>query len=486
MCWQNCPSNKGLIDCGSYCAPQAAGLCANFIGATYQNCKNKYPQRRMVLDMVLSGNYTQAQIQAAAAGDTTIFKGSAWDPKSVEIIHYTSHTGRDAASHAGLLHPETTRIPKTAGKVHLEYTDLQHEGWEEVEVNDDPNHEGMSTPDSWQHVRIMHEPKEDDVIEGLWEDEGSGVRVVRLLQAAADSACKKTDTTPECWCVGKAYGIYPDPAGNANRYLICGGNVGLLKSCPTDTVFNPERHLCVAPSDSDAPPSPPPGGANQKPPVPPKDCTGRDDGIYFQDSRDNSTAYKCDSGQLILDFCPDDYVLDETTGECKIPDYTPPGAQAPCRDPDCFCSDKKNGNYTDVIRGNTKRYISCRGGKGRWRKCAKDHIFNVVTLTCGFLPPNATTPIKGCKTEDCYCVGRADGVYVNPWSNSTGISCSFQTHALIECSEGYEFVITKQPFCQPIDPENPFGLPPMPPGAKTTPMAPPDVPKHRRNRRRGG
>ncbi|KAG2439122.1 hypothetical protein HXX76_004490 [Chlamydomonas incerta] len=420
VCWGGCPSGKGLIDCGSYCAPAAAGSCANFVGATYQNCNNKYPQRRMVLDMVLSGNYSKAQIQAAAAGDTTIFKGSAWEPQSVDITHYTSS--------------RTTVEEDTAAEV-------------------------------------------------------SSVRVVRLLQTAAGVGCKKTDTTPECWCVGKAYGIYPDPAGKKNRYVICAGDTGILQTCTGTTVFSPERKLCVSPSGAAAP-SPPPGGANQKPPLPTKDCTGRDNGIYFQDSRDNSTAYKCDSGQLILDFCPDDYVLDETTGECKIPDYKPPGQLAPCQDPDCFCADKKKGNYTDVLRGNIRRYISCRGNKGRWRRCGKDGAFSSASLQCGFLPSNATMPIKDCKGVDCFCVGRADGVYVNPWSNQTGISCNYGLHFEIPCSDGFDFVITKQPYCQPKDPQNLLGIPGLPPGVSSYPPAPPDAPEaaaggRHRNRRRG-
>eukprot|EP00198_Chlamydomonas_reinhardtii_P006687 XP_001696023.1 predicted protein [Chlamydomonas reinhardtii] len=384
VCWGGCPSGKGLIDCGTYCAPAAAGSCANFAGATYQNCKNKYPTRRMVLDMMLSGNYTQEQIQAAAAGDTTVFKGSAWDPKSVEIVDYT-------------------------------------------------------------HGLVASSEVKEDATAGV-----SSLPTARMLQAAAGSSCKKTDTTPECWCVGKAYGIYADPAGRKSRYLICAGDTGLLQTCPGTNVFSPGLKLCVSPSEAAAP-SPPPADPNQKPPLPAKNCTGRDDGIYFQDSRDNTTAYKCDSGQLILDFCPDDYVTDETTGDCKIPDYKPPGQLAPCQDPDCFCSDKKKGNYTDVLRGNIKRYINCRGNKGRWRKCDKGDVYDTATRQCGFMPSNATLPIKGCKDVECFCVGRADGVYVNPWSNQTGISCNFGVHFEIPCSDGFDFVITKQPYCQPQD-----------------------------------
>ncbi|PNW79689.1 hypothetical protein CHLRE_08g363100v5 [Chlamydomonas reinhardtii] len=499
VCWQNCPSNKGLIDCGTYCAPAAAGSCANFIGATYQNCKNKYPTRRMVLDMMLSGNYTYEQMQAAADGDTTVFKGSAWDPKSVEIIHHTSHSGRDAASHAGLLHPETTRVPKTTIKVDAAEAVVveektQEEEWEEVEV-DHPHYAGTTSADSWQHVRIMHERLNN--IDTMFNDGSSseggdtGVHVVRMLQSGASppppgAGCKPAATTPQCWCVGKAYGIYADPAGRKSRYLICAGDSGLLQTCPGTDVFSPSLKLCVSPSEAAAP-SPPPADPNQKPPLPAKNCTGRDDGIYFQDSRDNTTAYKCDSGQLILDFCPDDYVTDETTGDCKIPDYKPPGQLAPCQDPDCFCSDKKKGNYTDVLRGNIKRYINCRGNKGRWRKCGKDSVFDSKTLQCGFMPPNATMPIKDCKDVDCFCVGRADGVYVNPWSNQTGINCGFQMPAIIPCSDGYDFVITKQPYCQPKDVENPLNLPPLPPSSNdTTSSTAPSAGGYRRNRRRGG
>ncbi len=50
MCWQaNCPA--GTIDCGTYCAPVAAGSCANFVGATWQNCKTKYGLRRAVQEL---------------------------------------------------------------------------------------------------------------------------------------------------------------------------------------------------------------------------------------------------------------------------------------------------------------------------------------------------------------------------------------------------------------------------------------------------
>ncbi|GLC46768.1 hypothetical protein PLESTF_000429100 [Pleodorina starrii] len=40
LCRQTaCP--PGLTDCGTYCAPSAAGSCANFVGATLQNCVDK-------------------------------------------------------------------------------------------------------------------------------------------------------------------------------------------------------------------------------------------------------------------------------------------------------------------------------------------------------------------------------------------------------------------------------------------------------------
>ncbi|KAG2436055.1 hypothetical protein HYH02_011766 [Chlamydomonas schloesseri] len=429
MCWGGCPSGQGLIDCGSYCAPRAAGSCANFVGATYQNCKNKYPQRRMVLDMVLSGNYTKEQIRAAAAGDHTVFKGSAWDPKSVEITHYTSLTS----------------------------------------VNGDG---------------FLAAAEDSAASPGV-----AGAHAARLLQSTAPGAgCKATDTAPQCWCVGKAYGVYPDPAGKNNRYVICAADTGILQTCPGTQVFSATLKLCTSAANAAAP-SPPPANPNQKPPLPAKTCKGRDDGIYFQDSRDNTTAYKCEGGDIVLDFCPDDYVLDESTGECKIPDYKPPGELAPCQDPDCFCADKKKGNYTDVLRGNIRRYISCRGNKGRWRKCDKGNVFNTATRTCGFLPPNATTPIKGCKDVDCFCVGRADGVYVNPWSNQTGINCNYQMPSIIPCSDGFDFVINKQPYCQPKDPLT--GAPGLPPGVAAYPPTPPDAPEteaggdRRRNRRRG-
>ncbi len=50
MCWQrSCPA--GTIDCGTYCAPATAGSCANFIGATWQNCRAKSGRRRAVQEL---------------------------------------------------------------------------------------------------------------------------------------------------------------------------------------------------------------------------------------------------------------------------------------------------------------------------------------------------------------------------------------------------------------------------------------------------
>ncbi|KAG2433331.1 hypothetical protein HXX76_008396 [Chlamydomonas incerta] len=433
MCWQNCPANKGLIDCGSYCAPKSAGSCANFIGATYQNCKNKYPARRMVLDMVLSGNYTDQQIQAAAAGDATVFQGPATltDAHPATVIDYTSQSSVDIAESSGLLLPNATYATRPALIHTVELDKSQHEAAAAAVA---------PAADSWQHVRIMQEA------EGETEDAPIHNRV--LQAGAPGSDCVPGDKRASCWCADKDDGVYPDPASTQNRYVICGQGTGVLQRCPVNEVFSATRSRCVHRNEADVR-VPIPVAPGSPIPTPPKSCTDRDNGIYFRDSRNITSSYKCDNGVIIPKFCPNGKYLDKASNECKLnptPLHKPP---PPCMDPECFCQDKADRRYVDVLTADPQKYITCANGTGEWGACEQYQQYNRVTGECGFVPPNATEPIADCKGVACFCIGRADGIYTNPWTDKGGINCVAEYGSEIACEPDFKFVVTASPYCQP-------------------------------------
>ncbi|KXZ51418.1 hypothetical protein GPECTOR_12g380 [Gonium pectorale] len=194
------------------------------------------------------------------------------------------------------------------------------------------------------------------------------------------------------------------------------------------------------------------------------DCVGKDDGFYFLDSTDLSTAYVCASGRAIKDFCPGGLALDAATGRCP-PQPTPQAAAAVstagtsasamgpevCKTADCFCRDKADGKYVDVLTGNVFAYIYCSGGRGSHRTCPALFMWDHRIRDCGHAPRNGTTLVPGCKDPACFCIGRPDGVYVSPFAPNMGIRCGFQHHHVITCPPGYTFGAHRTPYCQEPD-----------------------------------
>ncbi len=185
------------------------------------------------------------------------------------------------------------------------------------------------------------------------------------------------------------------------------------------------------------------------------DCVGREEGVvYFMDSRDPSTAFKCKDGQVVRRLCVSDHMVwDEETGECVLPvgrQQVPHEARV-CTTASCFCKGKADGKYADVIGADMYSYIACKAGSGRTRRCPLLHMWDEPARACTHAPRNGTALVAGCKEVDCFCVGRPDGVYDTPWDSTKGIRCMQQYPYVIDCPEGHSFGASREPFCQAPD-----------------------------------
>ncbi len=342
VCWQSsCPA--GTTDCGSYCAPTAAGSCANFVGATWQNCKAKYGLRRALQEF------------------------------------------KDAVDH---------------------------------------------------HALLMRDPASLDC-----------------------------DANPlDCYCLDRDPGVYPNPHGPASSYVICALRVAHVRQCPAghvydDTVKNCDLERPMGRGQRGAGAKAAEGAVRAAHAEP--SCEGRTEGrIYFMESRGPTTAFTCVNGQAVPRRCASDHMVwDEATAECVVPVAKPQhhqqqrdGAdqQLPgvCTTAACFCKGKADGKYADVLGMDMYRYIECRAGAGRVRRCPVLHMWDNRLRACSHAPRNGTALVAGCRDVDCFCVGRPDGVYDSPLDGSKGIRCNLQYPHVIECPEGYEFGAGRQPFCQ--------------------------------------
>ncbi len=220
--------------------------------------------------------------------------------------------------------------------------------------------------------------------------------------------------------------------------------VAHVRHCADGLVFSEEHRAC----DLAVKPVVDPHQQQQQP-----DCAGRGEGVvYFMDSRDPSTAFRCKDGQVVRRLCISDaMVWDEETGECAVPMGKPQqGAHEArvCTTASCFCKGKADGKYADVIGMDMYCYIDCQAGSGRTRRCPLLHMWDERARTCTHAPRNGTALVEGCSEVDCFCVGRPDGVYDSLWEGTQGIRCVQQYPYVIDCPEGYRFGASREPFCQ--------------------------------------
>ncbi|GLC59443.1 hypothetical protein PLESTB_001487800 [Pleodorina starrii] len=364
LCWQTaCP--PGLTDCGTYCAPSAAGSCANFVGAMWQNCVDKFGLQTRNTPLV-----------GDALGDY--------------MYDYQGYTG---------LHCD-------------------------------------------------------------------GVNLDSL----------------ECSCYNREAGIIPNRFGGPSSYIVCALNATYVRQCDDDLVFNPVRRAC------DLPPPPPSPTITKLLP----NCTAKSDGYYIVDPHDFGTAYKCVNGTVDLNICGPGLYLNTSSGICepsKPSAMTPPPRpstwpavppaagdsrssplpppvlpqQLPevCRNISCFCRDKPDARYPDVLGMNMHRYIRCKGGVGRTLTCPPLFMFDNRISDCNEAPRNGTQLVPNCQELECFCVGRPDGVYDSPFVPGTGIRCVKQYGYAMQCPDGFRFDSNKTPFCQQRG-DWPFKVPPSP------------------------
>lgn len=439
ICWGNCPSD--LIDCGTFCAPKDMGSCANFLGASWQNCAVKYGSGRRLL--ALEDN--NSSMKTTQKGQVAMSTSSAYDRRralhNCMAVAWSAAGGR-TANGSSIITSTGTALHNCISSIHFGAC-AGRSLIAAVVPEDSRDGAGVSMlPASWWRdtfeLRAATKGADGHVNASLSDVDVDADNVffsAMRRHAAYDCATRSAsgaDAVFECQCHGKMDGtttgnpFLADPAA----YVLCIGGVALEASCPPGLAYSSALHRCDAPA------------------LPPAvvGCAGKKDGFYFLDSTKPETAYMCDDGVMHFKLCGAS--LDHATGECLLPKPKP--SPIPCETADCYCADKPDGKYADVLAGDAHRHIECLAGTGRSVACPPYTMWHEGAKTCGVVQRNSTVLAPNCKELKCFCMGRPDGMYNNPFKANTGISCDFQQSSLISCPEGKKFDRKKVPMCQAV------------------------------------
>merc|ERR1719510_2600749 len=130
-----------------------------------------------------------------------------------------------------------------------------------------------------------------------------------------------------------------------------------------------------------------------------------------------SKFYRCQSGCVTHETCPDTKLFDEHYSWCQFPDVVECGSR-PCTDPaHCFttttrstttdcghildCEEAGDGWWPDPF--NCRKYWHCYKGEGEHLMCPDDQVFDLVFTGCNWLAQTdcGDRPICGPCDEDC-------------------------------------------------------------------------------------
>ncbi|KAG2486896.1 hypothetical protein HYH03_014396 [Edaphochlamys debaryana] len=304
---------------------------------------------------------------------------------------------------------------------------------------------------------VIETPKQEAEAEVLVSPDAEAVAATVLAlhtrrPAECDEASGAAEAKPECFCVGRAVGTYANPFDAARTsFVLCNGDgAAHVHECAAGLVFDPAVGLCDLAPEAKA--------QQHQPRVP--DCLGKPDGSYVLRAGDRASVYKCVAGSVVTQPpCSEGQVWNGALGRCVDgPSSTETSTQqqpAPCTSADCFCADKPDGKYADVLDGDTAKYIRCLGGKGRVAACPPYTMWHHAEATCADAPRNGTVLAAACKDVECFCIGRPDGAYADPWGPSdgasSGIICAQQYATPLTCDVDFVFDAAASPPCRTKD-----------------------------------
>ncbi|KAG2486902.1 hypothetical protein HYH03_014402 [Edaphochlamys debaryana] len=304
---------------------------------------------------------------------------------------------------------------------------------------------------------VIETPKQEAEAEVLVSPDAEAVAATVLAlhtrrPAECDEASGAAEAKPECFCVGRAVGTYANPFDAARTsFVLCNGDgAAHVHECAAGLVFDPAVGLCDLAPEAKA--------QQQQPRVP--DCLGKPDGSYVLRAGDRASVYKCVAGSVVAQPpCREGQVWNGALGRCvdgpSSAETTTQQQPAPCTSADCFCADKPDGKYADVLGSDTAKYIRCLGGKGRVAACPPYTMWHHAEATCADAPRNGTVLAAACKDVECFCIGRPDGAYADPWGPSdgasSGIICAQQYATPLTCDVDFVFDAAASPPCRAKD-----------------------------------
>ncbi|KAG2486897.1 hypothetical protein HYH03_014397 [Edaphochlamys debaryana] len=304
---------------------------------------------------------------------------------------------------------------------------------------------------------VIETPKQEAEAEVLVSPDAEAVAATVLAlhtrrPAECDEASGAAEAKPECFCVGRAVGTYANPFDAARTsFVLCNGDgAAHVHECAAGLVFDPAVGLCDLAPEAKA--------QQHQPRVP--DCLGKPDGSYVLRAGDRASVYKCVAGSVVTQPpCSEGQVWNGALGRCvdgpSSTETTTQQQPAPCTSADCFCADKPDGKYADVLGGDTAKYIRCLGGKGRVAACPPYTMWHHAEATCADAPRNGTVLAAACKDVECFCIGRPDGAYADPWGPSdgasSGIICAQQYATPLTCDVDFVFDAAASPPCRSKD-----------------------------------
>ena len=240
----------------------------------------------------------------------------------------------------------------------------------------------------------------------------------REVYNATARACRKLPCTSiSCACeYAPSPGAYINPfANNSRSYLVCGGASGpQLASCLEDEFFNATKQSCD--------------------PLPCPNITCACDGItapgaYSNPFATNASSYLlCDgNSSTTLANCDEGQYFNGTTRTCTS---TPEEKQQACLDnPACFCKDRTDGLYE--IYGN-ETLVRCSGKAGSLISCADvNGTWDSNTTHC--VMPQPDDALGVCAELGCFCTNKKPGNYPNVFAPDLS---ELMPQSYIACSGG--------------------------------------------------
>ncbi|XP_028145183.1 chitin-binding domain protein cbd-1-like [Diabrotica virgifera virgifera] len=208
-------------------------------------------------------------------------------------------------------------------------------------------------------------------------------------------------------------GSYFEHETDCTKFYQCAPWGAQLMNCSSGTVFDPEINVCSwrrpgicgwTTTEITTNPELSTGSCSKEPttisttikPDPISICRERPEEVFINaNPYDGSQFIVCNSGNGVINSCPNDKFYDPITGSCssqKKADTCETNPDQTVYDPISICRERPNEKFVKEIPNNCSQYIMCNCGNGVIHTCPDNQFFHPKTKSCSILKNDNCSP----------------------------------------------------------------------------------------------